>query len=161
MKLLDKLSASEKRLLKYGSILVALTLAWVLLYKPITKKLQQNQEKIKTLQAQYQKMQSSSAILQQQLNKVNKFSRDPNKPFISWIDTQLSKNKLSQYVARSEPKDNKTLILSFEGIVFDELIAWLEPLEQHYAITISQADVNVTDRSNGMCNARITLVENL
>ena len=159
MKFLDKLSNSEKRLLKYGSIIVAVTLAWVLVYQPLTKKINQNQQKVQNLQAQYQKMQTSTNLLKRQFNKVNNYARDPNKPFISWIDSQLVKHKLNQYVTRSEPKDNKTLILSFENVNFDDLIAWLEPLEQHYAITISEADVNVTDRENGLCNARITLQE--
>ena len=159
MKFLDKLSNSEKRLLKYGSIIVAITFAWVLVYQPLTKKISQNQQKAQNLQAQYKKMQASTNLLKRQFNKVNNYARDPNKPFISWIDAQLAKYKLNQYVTRSEPKDNKTLILSFENVNFDDLITWLEPLEQHYAITISEADVNVTDRENGLCNARITLQE--
>ena len=51
-------------------------------------------------------------------------------------------------------------ILSFENVIFDDLITWLEALEQHYSIGISEVDVNVTDRTSGLCNARITLVEN-
>jgi len=161
MKLIDKLSFSEKRLLKYGSILVVVVLVWVLIYKPITGKIIHNQQKVQKLQAQYKQMKDSTKMLKKQFNKVNNFSRNPNKPFISWIDAQLAKNNLSQYVTRAEPKDNNTLIISFENIVFDELVAWLETLEKNYSISINEADISGIDRDNGLCNARLTLEENI
>ena len=155
----NDLTQQEKNLVKYGSIIVTIAILWVFVYKPINKTIDLKNKQIAMLQEQYQQMQASESQLIKQKNDAINFHRDTNKPFISWIDEQLEQRKLSQYVTRSEPKDNKTLILTFENVIFDELIKWLEPLELNYNIKIAEADINLTDRSNGLCNARLTLEE--
>jgi len=155
-----QLSSSEKKLIKYGSTLISVVLLWLFVYKPVQTSLALKLKQKSTLEQQYQQMQNSQDAFQIQAINAIKTQRDLNQPFIAWIDNKLLENKLSEYVTRSEPKDNKTLILTFESVVFDDLIKWLQPLEQNFNITITEADVALTDRSNGLCNARITLVEN-
>jgi general secretion pathway protein M len=159
MKWIKQLTKKEQKLLKYGGLIIIVSLFWALVYKPLTISLEQKQKRLVTLSVQYKDMQNSKHLLVQQQQKATKFHRDLNKPFISWIDEQLEKNTLSNSVTRSEPKDNQTLILTFESVIFDNLASWLQELEQNYAINISEADINLTDRSNGLCNARITLEE--
>lgn len=156
---LNQLSLNEKKLIKYGAIIVIVALLWVFVYQPITQSIQYKQRQAFELNKQYTQMQVSQELLKEKKENTSKFHRDNNKPFISWIDEQLEQQQLSQYVARAEPKDNKTLILTFENIVFDELAKWLQTLEQNYQITITEADINLTDKSNGLCNARLTLEE--
>jgi type II secretory pathway component PulM len=76
------------------------------------------------------------------------------------MDEHFATPQVSQCVTRSEPTDSQTLIVTFESIVFDDLVVWLEQLELKYQVYISEVDVNLIDRSNGLCNARITLEEN-
>jgi general secretion pathway protein M len=159
MKWIKQLTKKEQKLLKYGGLIIIVSLFWALVYKPLTISLEQKQKRLVTLSVQYKDMQNSKHLLVQQQQKATKFHRDLNKPFISWVDEQLEKNTLSNSVTRSEPKDNQTLILTFESVIFDNLASWLQELEQNYAINISEADINLTDRSNGLCNARITLEE--
>jgi type II secretory pathway component PulM len=159
MKWLDGLTQQEKNLLKYGSIIVIIAIFWVFVYKPVNHAIATKNKQIIMLHDQYQQMQASESQLSKQKSDDINFHRDINKPFISWIDEQLEQRKLSQFVSRSEPKDNKTLILTFENVVFDKLVKWLEPLELNYNIKIAEADINLTDRSSGLCNARLTLEE--
>ena len=160
MQWFNSLSSQEKKLIKIGSIIVTIAISWVVIYQPITQSIELKSKQKYELQDQYKQMQSSRELLEKQkINAVN-FHRDLNKPFISWIDEQLAKKQLTQFVTRSEPKDNQTVILTFESIVFDELAKWLQPLEVNYNVKISEVDIHLTDRSNGLCNARITLEEN-
>ncbi len=159
MEWFKKLSTSEQKLLKYGGVIIFIALFWAFVFKPLTTSLEQKQKKLSVLSFQLKDMQNTKGILVLQQQKSVNFHRDLNKPFISWIDEQLNKNKLSSFVTRSEPKDNQTLILTFENVIFDDLALWLQDLEQNYAINILEADINLTDRSNGLCNARITLEE--
>jgi general secretion pathway protein M len=159
MKWYKELSENERKLILYGAIIICVAIFWVFVYKPINESIRIKSNQRQTLQQQLDQMQSSEELLKQQSLIQNKNQRDANLPFISWIDNQLLSNKLSQFVTRSEPKDNQTLILTFESVVFDELISWLQPLEQNFNITVSEADINLIDRSNGLCNARITLEE--
>ncbi len=155
----NKMSNSEKKLLNYGIIIVAIALSWVFVYQPISKSIKVKQAQKYELVEQLQIMLDSQQLLKQQANKTKKFKRPNNKPFISWVDDQLDKQQLAQYVTRSEPKDSKTLILTFENVVFDQLAKWLQNLEQNYAISIPEADINLIDIDNGLCNVRLTLEE--
>ncbi len=159
MKWYKELSNNERNLIFYGAILISVALFWVFVYKPINTSIRVKSDQKLSLQQQLIQMQSSKALFAKQNISDSKYRRDLNQPFIAWIDSKLLENKLSQFVTRSEPKDSKTLILTFESVVFDDLISWLQPLEQNYNITISEADIALTDRSNGLCNARITLEE--
>lgn len=160
MKWFNRLTAQELKLIKVGAVVIFLALSWAFVYKPVTKSIEEKIRQKNYLQQQYSQMQSSkSTFLQKQKNAVN-FRRDANKPFITWIDEQLASRSLTQFVTRSEPKDSQTVTINFESINFDDLASWLQPLELNYGVHISEADINLTDRSNGLCNARITLEEN-
>jgi len=156
----NDLTSNEKNLIKFGVFVILTVLLWTFVYQPINQSIERKYKQKLELNAQLSQMQSSQDIFKQQQLKTQKYYRDINKPFISWVDEQLAKNQLSQFVTRSEPKDNQTLILVFESIVFDDLVNWLEPLELNFNVKISEVDVTVTDRSNGLCNVRITLEEN-
>ncbi|MCF6287625.1 MAG: type II secretion system protein M [Proteobacteria bacterium] len=155
----NKLSNSEKQLLKYGAIMVATALFWAFIYQPMNKSIIYKQQQILQLTSQHDEMQASEGLLNKQKVDDAKYIRSNNKPFISWIDEQLDQQQLAQFVTRSEPKDNSSLIINFENVEFDKLAIWLQVLEQKYHINISEADINLTDRSNGLCNARLTLQE--
>ncbi len=160
MKWFDELTSQEQKLIKIGLIILLPVILWKFIYMPITVSYQSKQKQLIKLLGQYEEMELSKGELKVQGNISQRSQRDNNVPFIAWIDEQLTKNGLAQFVIRSEPKDNQTLILTFESVVFDELVVWLEPLEKNYSIRISEVDINLTDKNNGLCNARITLEEN-
>ena len=153
----NQLSKSEQKLIKYGSLLIACVLFWTLVYKPLNKSIATKSKSKIELENQLKKMQQSKDMLGNARYITRSHFRADDKPFISWIDETLSKSKLSDKLTRSDPKDNNTLILTFENVKFDKLIQWLEPLELKYKIAVSEADINVVDKSQGICNARITL----
>jgi len=160
MKWFSQLSASEQRLIKLGLPLVLLAVFWAFVYQPISRALIAKKKHQTTLYQQWNDMKKSENILQSSVAQSKKNQRDLSQPFIAWIDEQLLKQQLSQFVTRAEPKDNKTLILSFESVEFDKLIAWIEPLVENYNVTIPEADISLVDRSSGLCHARITLEQN-
>lgn len=155
---LSKLSEREKKLLIYGVTLIVIAMAWVFIYKPLTNTISQKESLLNTLKLQLREMKVSASQLKQ-MKSVKLIKRNDNITFISWIDNQLVKSQLSEFVSRSEPKDNQTLILTFENVVFDQLIDWLQTLSKDYSINISEADINLIDKTNGICNVRITLVD--
>ena len=157
--LISKLSDSERKLLVRGSVIVFLALFWAFVYKPINQSIESKEKHLTELESQFSEMQSSQGLLRKTVNSAK--TRDLSKPFISWVDGQLLSSGLSDYVSRSEPKDNQTLILTFENVAFDELISWLQPMISQYSINVSEADINLTDKTNGRCNVRITLEEKI
>jgi type II secretory pathway component PulM len=157
MNWIKQLSVSERKLLKIGAWSIIVAICWAFIYQPLNKSLHTKQIKKLELNQQYQQMLKLKDVITNQKSSNTSMQIDLNKPFITWVDEQLEKQQLSQYVTRSEPKDNHTLILTFESIVFDKLIQWLEPLESSYGVIISEVDINLLNRSTGLCNARLTL----
>lgn len=160
MQWFKQLSKNEKKLIKIGLLVIIPVVFWRFIYQPINQSIVKQNRQLSELNSQYVQMLDSQDLIKKQQSNALDFYRDLNKPFITWIDEQLAKKQLSQFVTRSEPKDNQTLIITFESIVFDDLAEWLEILELKYQVNISEVDVNLLDRSNGLCHARITLEEN-
>jgi general secretion pathway protein M len=160
MQWFNQLSPNEKKLLKLGMLVIIPVVLWRFVYLPINQSIEVQTRQLSVISTQYDEMRNSQDLIKKQQTNSTEFYRDLNKPFITWIDEQLAKKQLSQFVTRSEPKDNQTLIITFESIVFDNLVAWLEQLELKYQVKISEVDVNLIDRSSGLCHARITLEEN-
>lgn len=157
MNWLKQLTASEQRLIKFGLPVALLALFWAYVFIPIGQSIKLKKKQQNTLYQQLNDMKQSEGLLHSSSVLSKQQQRDLSQPFISWIDSQLLTQQLSQYVTRSEPKDNQTLILTFESVEFDKLIAWIEPLVENYNVKISEADISIVDRSKGLCHARITL----
>lgn len=160
MQWFNQLSINEKKLIKVGLLVIIPVILWRFVYQPINQSIDIQTRQLTDISKQYEQMLDSQDLIKKQQSNATDFYRDLNKPFITWIDEQLAKKQLSQFVTRSEPKDNQTLIITFESIVFDDLAAWLELLELKYQVNISEVDVALLDRSSGLCRARITLEEN-
>jgi type II secretory pathway component PulM len=160
MKWFNQLSTSEIKLIKIGLLFIIPVILWRFVYQPINQSIDLQTRQLSDISKQYEQMLDSQNLIEKQQSNGTDFYRDLNKPFITWIDEQLANKQLSQFVTRSEPKDNQTLIITFESIVFDDLAAWLELLELKYQVNISEVDVTLLDRSSGLCRARITLEEN-
>ena len=92
-------------------------------------------------------------------NSNTSIKRDSKMPFITWVDQQLNKKNLSKYLSRSEPNSDGSLTMTFENIIFNELILWLQPLVAVNSVQIKEADFNLLDRDMGIVNARLTLDE--
>ncbi len=154
----NNLTQSEQRLLKLGSILVSMVLFWVLLYQPMVKHIDQQVVIKNNLQQQLVEMQAVNPALLSRSGQ-QKTSLPPNTTFSSWVDRQLNQVGLQQVVNRTEPVDNNTLTVWMNNASFDQVVDWLQTIQQQYDIAVDQIDVNVTDRSLGLTNIRMRLVK--
>lgn len=152
------LTSREKKLGIIAFVIIFSVIAWLLVYKPIIKKLEQKEIQLLNLINQYDEMRSKENEFSK-INKNNNIDRDTNTPFIAWIDNQLETNGLSQFLTRSEPENNKKIIMTFEGIGFDEFISWAQNIVSVSNIKIEELDVTSIDTENGLVNIRTTLEE--
>lgn len=152
------LTVSEQRLLKLGSMLLAVVFFWVLVYQPLTKKINSQAEVKNRLQQQLTEMRNiqpqllSSGAAQQSVFP-------PNTTFSSWVDRQLSQIGLQELVNRTEPLDSNTLTVWLNNAPFDTLVDWLQSVQLQYGVVVDQIDVNVTDKDLGLTNIRMRLVK--
>lgn len=154
----NNLTHSEQRLLRMGSVIIGIVLFWVLLYQPMVKHINQQVTIKNNLQQQLAEMKSVNLA---SINNTGqqKTTLPPNTTFSSWVDQQLSQIGLQQMVNRTEPIDNNTLTVWLNNAAFDQVVDWLQSIQQQYGIVADQIDVNVTDRSIGLTNIRMRLVK--
>lgn len=155
-KYLTELSQRERNLLGLGTLIVALVLLWLLVYRPISTHIDQQVVRKQQLQEQLNIMQQ--AVGQIRPNQAQ--SRVPlpaDKTFSAWLDGQLSQLNLQQAVKRSEPIDENTVTLWLQSVPFDRIADWLQSIHQKHGVVVDQADINVVDRSLGLVTLRIRI----
>jgi|GEM_PF-1251197 len=152
------LSQSEQRLLSIGTVMITLALLWVLFYQPLTAHVN-NQATIKNrLQTQLNQMQEmTGTVIDNSLTEVQPIPTDIT--FSSWVDQQLKVVNLQEMVNRTEPIDENSLSIWFQGVPFDQAIDWLQNISKKYAVQADQIDVNVVDSALGLTNIRMRLTK--
>lgn len=154
----DNLTASEQRLLLLGALLISVVFLWVLVYKPMVKHIDSQVNIKNNLRQQLAEMKSVQPNLLKSTNR-QKVNFPTNTTFSSWVDRQLNQVGLQEMVNRTEPIDNNTLTIWLSNAPFDQVVDWLQAIQQQYAVVVDQIDVNVTDKSLGLTNIRMRLVK--
>ncbi len=152
----ESLTPSEQRLLSFGSILVMIVLIWSLVYLPLNRKIDAQVEIRNRLYDQLIEMQSFGRFALNQ-NPQN-LSIPANVTFSTWVDQQLNQLGIQELVNRTEPIDSNTLTVWLNNAPFDQVIDWLQNIQDGYGVQVDQIDVNITDRSLGYTNIRMRLV---
>jgi type II secretory pathway component PulM len=153
----SQLSQSERKLFLIGVVLVLMAMFWTLVFLPVSKKIDRQIQSKNLLTKQLAEMQGFN------LNAVNSISKQlplpANTTFSSWVDFQLSQIGLQELVNRTEPIDANTLTVWLSNAPFDQVIDWLQQINNAHAILVDQIDINVTDKSLGLTNIRMRLVK--
>lgn len=151
------LSSSEQRLFSVGLVLVMVGLAWSYIYLPMNRKLDSQVEIRNRIHQQLIEMESMGEINFNQ--KLSNLTIPPTMTFSTWVDQQLNQLGLQELVNRTEPIDANTLTIWLNNAPFDQVIDWLQSIQDSYGVKVDQIDVNLTDRSLGYTNIRMRLVK--
>jgi general secretion pathway protein M len=157
-KYFNNLTNSEQKLLLMGSLLIGIVLFWVMIYQPLVKHINSQVNIKSNIQQQLAEMRSIQPALLANTNHQKAFFPE-NITFSSWVDQQMNQIGLQQMVNRTEPIDNNTLTVWLSNAPFDQVVDWLQTIQQQNAVVVDQIDVNVTDKSLGLTNIRMRLVK--
>ncbi len=155
---LTQLNRREKQLIIYGGLLILVVLLWLMVFRPVTRHINQQAELKSQLQQQLDGMQQAAVNLIGQQTTTRQ-SLPADKTFSAWLDDQLRQLNLQQSVKRSEPIDDKTVNLWLESVPFDIWADWLQRIDKQYGVVVDQADINVTDRDLGLVSLRIRVTK--
>ncbi len=153
-----QLSQRERQLLLYGGGVILLVLLWLLVYQPLSNRINRQVVLKNQLQQQLTGMQQAAATIKghslrpQQVLPIDQ-------TFSSWLDAQLNKLNMQQSVKRSEPIDENTVTLWLESVPFDPWADWLQQINRQYGVVVEQADIQVTDRTQGLVNIRMRITK--
>ena len=153
-----QLNRREKQLIIYGGLLILVVLLWLMVFRPVTRHINQQAELKSQLQQQLDGMQQAAVNLIGQQTTTRQ-SLPADKTFSAWLDDQLRQLNLQQSVKRSEPINDKTVNLWLESVPFDIWADWLQRIDKQYGVVVDQADINVTDRDLGLVSLRIRVIK--
>ena len=149
--------ARERAVLGVGGALVALMLAWALVWYPIAKARA-------TLDTRVERQRQDLAWMRQHLaaaqeahaQGVRGHADRQGKSLLALADVSARDGGLAGALKRVEPSGGNSVRVSFEIANFDQLMAWLDALTRDYGVTVSDFSADKVE-GLGLVNARVTL----
>ena len=153
----DTREPREQRLLLIGGIIVALLLAWALVWYPLARSRDALRLRVEGQRADLAQMQALAARSSQLRGQGarSKVERQ-GKSLLALADATARGAQLANVLKRVEPAGAKSVRVSFEAASFDAIADWLDGLARDFGVTASDFSA---DRSEGagLVNARVTL----
>jgi len=147
----------EQRIILALAGLIGLSLAYLLIWSPITEAFQQKKNQVAAKQQLVSWMEKTARdIIQLKPLTTQQQKRNSGGPLLSTIDRTIKIARLNQTMKRLEPQGNDRVQIWFEKTAFDTLISWLGKVEGEYGIQIQTINIERLEQS-GRVNARLVL----
>ena len=150
----NSLSLRDKNLLIAISCLLLVTLFYLIVWEPIHQGLDQQQQKFKSQQDIYSWMQSAS-------NEVKTLKRSgtrkaPSKqPIALTLENSANVSGLKKHISKIESSGKSGARVKIDSASFDQLLVWLNTLEQKHGVAITTASIERNDKA-GTISARLS-----
>jgi len=149
-------SPQERQIISVISVLVVLSLIYLIIWAPLSDSYQRNQIQLKAKRSLLSWMEPSSRQIQQ-LQNNQKNGRQPNqKPLLSTADSTIKSFGLGSQMKRLEPQGNNKVQIWFENADFDLLIKWIASISSEQHIRVSSINVDGLAQA-GKVSARVVL----
>jgi len=149
----------EQRVLGVGAIVVALVLAWSVIWHPLSSSLDALQARVAAQRADLATMQQEAARVAELRGQGARAKGErQGKSLLALADASARGNQLGNALKRVEPLGPKSVRVSLEGASFDSLIEWLDGLARDFGVTATDFSADRVE-GVGLVNARVTLEE--
>jgi len=149
----------EQRVLGVGAIVVALVLAWSVIWHPLSSSLDALQARVAAQRADLATMQQEAARVAELRGQGARAKGErQGKSLLALADASARGNQLGNALKRVEPLGPKSVRVSLEGASFDSLIDWLDGLARDFGVTATDFSADRVE-GVGLVNARVTLEE--
>lgn len=156
----DSLQPRERMMVVATAVIVLVTLFYLMLWEPLYKGLD-NAEK------QYSEQQTTLSWMQQAAQEVkilrnagaSSTRRNASSPVSLTLEQTASSAGLKNQLGKLESSDTNAARARLDNVAFNQMILWLNTLEQTYGITANSASIERTDKP-GIVNARLSFSRN-
>ncbi len=148
------LQPRERLVLGIGSPLVAIMLAYGLLWLPLQRELTRLRVSVPQVRAQLEQMRSQA----QEVVRLRAQTRDAPSGgnLLTLLERSAQERGLRQYITRMEPEGQGAVRLGLDAVGFNTLIGWLAELQQQNSVHVDSASISARTES-GMVDARLLL----
>ncbi|MGM9453278.1 GspM family type II secretion system protein LspM [Legionella bozemanae] len=149
---LSTLNEREKWMLIGTALCLFLYVYYLFLYSPLSQRVTQKSTQLAEKTATLNWMQK---IRQQSHVKQTKKKTVDNSQLLTTLATQLKDDPTLKFPYQLQQTGSGDIQLTFDAVAFNLFIAWLERINQHYAITVKQFEA---DRSKTPGIARLMIL---
>ena len=152
----ESLQPRERLMVVLTSIVVVITLFYVAVWEPLHKGLQQELEKRDNLQASLAWMQGAAQEVRAlRAAGVSGQRRNDNAPVSLTIEKTAASSGIKSKLGKLESSGKNAARARLDNVDFNQMILWLNTVEQNYGIAASSVNIESTDKP-GIVNARIS-----
>lgn len=144
---------NEQRIIAGLALVVALTLAWLLMWKPISDWRTVAHNRYQNAQAQLDWVRANESRARA-VARSGTAASGGERSLLPVITRSAQAQGIE--VNRLQPESNGVVSVSIQGQPFNDLLEWLHQLEENNGVTILRLAVDAEERP-GMVNAQIRL----
>ena len=150
----SNLSLRDRNLLIATATLLLITLFYLIVWEPLHQGRDQQQQQLKSQQDIYAWMKSAS-------NEVKTLTRSgtrkiPSKqPIALILESSAKISGIKQHINKIESSGKNGARVKIDEASFDQLVIWLNTLEQQHSVIITTASLERADKA-GMVSARLS-----
>lgn len=134
------LAENERKMVMIGGILATILLFYALIWIPLKK----------NVTSQMRSLDNKNSLLIWMQNTIKKLHANPSQHLqsvdrnniLGLVINSLKSANLYPLLQQIQQVNDNNAQLTFNKVSFDDFISWLTMLQQHYAITIKQANFN-------------------
>lgn len=156
---IGNLDSRERNALIMGSIILGVLLAYTLLWKPFSNKvdkLEQSVQEQRTLQQWISTASLEAQRLRATQNTRSAIQNTTGQSLLSVVDQAARKDRLGPALKRIEPEGATKVRAWIEQAPFDDVVLWTGNLQNTYGVKITNLSID-RQGASALVNARITV----
>jgi general secretion pathway protein M len=150
------LAPRERRTLALGGIALALILAYLLVWAPVTRL--HHKREVALADARALAVQLEKLAAEVQAHRGGATPVATSQSLLALVDQTRKASSLTKPPSRLEPEGDSTVRIWMEDAPFDALVRWLGDLQTRYGVRVDAADIE-RQSGSGLVNARLTLMK--
>ncbi len=153
----NSLAVRERKLLMVGGGVLALALAWLLVWEPVQQGISEREQAINNHQALIGELQ----VMREEARTLRGRARanaggGTRGDLLSLANSSAREHGLGGAVQRVQPQGDDQVQVWLEQAAFDELVAWLGTLQYEHGIRVHNISLE-RQREPGRVNSRVAL----
>ena len=151
------LAQRERQLVIAASVVIIITLLYLIIWEPIHKGIEGQTQKYKSQIDILDWMQTAATEIRTlKASGATKRSTNNSQPVSLLVEKSTTMSGLKPYIRKLESTSDKGARVTIDAASFDQILLWLNTLQTQYGITVSSANLDRDDKP-GAVNARMTL----
>ncbi len=151
------LQQRERQLVLAASIIVTVTLLYLVIWEPMHNGLEEQEQKYHTQLEILEWMQKASIEARTlRASGVSNRTVNSTQPVTLLVENSTTTAGLKPFMSKLESTSDKGARITLDAVSFDQMLLWLNTLQTQYGITVSSANLDRDDKP-GAVNVRMTL----